>query len=221
MCPHMSCGSSPTSSLQRVLLSTLMVLPPLSEAVSATSFFFSKWALFTKMKITECCNYTLFFSQCVELTLEKMLAWAHFQPVCKQKLQHCKLWNTFIYERSWSGPYTGNCMQGVQVVLHRKFSNVVSQNTSTAPRTVFAPGTSPMFGLMEESLEVKRWCLFLWVLCQASVKPREILSSPHWDLDLGFALLRPAHTAQSPGLPAGVAQQLPATEWGSKAGYVA
>lgn len=94
------------------------------------------------------------------------------------------------------------------------FPSVVSQNTGTALRIILALSTSPIFGLMKESLEAKRFVrsLFLWVLCQTSVKPRKTLSSLHWDLNLGFALLRLAHTAQPPGLTAGVAWQLPAIE---------
>lgn len=101
------------------------------------------------------------------------------------------------------------------------FPSVLSQNTGTALRIILALSTSPMFGLVQESLEAKRLIrsLFLWVLCQTSVKPRKTLSSLHWDL--GFALLRLAHTAQPPGLTAGVAWQLPAIECGPKGGYVA
>lgn len=94
------------------------------------------------------------------------------------------------------------------------FPSVVSQNISTALRIVLAPGTSPVFVLIKGSLEVKRLIryLFPWVLCQTLVKPRDTLSLLHWDLDPGFALLRESHTALSPGLPAGVVQQLPAIE---------
>lgn len=151
-----------------------------------------------------------------------MLAWAHFQPVCKQKLQRCKLSDLHMNIPGWdltletvSRVFKLSCTGG--------FSSVVSQNTSTDLRGVLALGTSPAFGLLKESLEVKRLMrsLFLWALCQTSVNPRESLSSLLMGSDLGFALLTLAHTAQSPGLPAGVAQQLPVIEWGPKAACVA
>lgn len=116
-------------------------------------FLLFKMSTLQQNENNRCYNYTLFFSQCVELTLEKMLAWAHFQPVCNEKLQHCKLWNTFIYELSRSGPYIGNCMQGVQVVLHRRLFKCC------IPKYQHGPSDSPCFRYLPSvcTQERKSW----------------------------------------------------------------